>query len=379
MKYFVQTDQDCARGPRATAAQQARRGRHNGPKSGQLKKPKAIDLFSGCGGLTLGLKRAGFQVVGAVEIDSLAAETYAVNHPEVFVWPQDIRKLTAPQILKQLGIKRGDLDLLAGCPPCQGFSAMRRLNGGRRVRDTQNDLVFDFLRLVRSLRPKAIMMENVPGLADNARFPKLKAALRRLGYTVNAAVKDAQHYGVPQRRRRFILLAGRGAEIPFGKTARRARTVRETFAKLTKLLAKRDPLHNLPETRSEKVKQIIQRIPKDGGSRLDMGVEHQLDCHRKCDGFKDVYGRMAWDAVAPTITGGCCNPSKGRFLHPAKNRTITLREAALLQTFPPNYFFSLERGKFPAAQMIGNALPPEFIRRHAREVIKFLSDNEPET
>lgn len=194
-----------------------------------VKKPKAIDVFSGCGGLTLGLKRAGFDVIGAVEIDSLASDTYNTNHPEVRLWSQDIRKLTAPKILQALDLKRGDLDLLAGCPPCQGFSAMRRLNGARRVRDEKNDLVFDFLRLIRGLRPKAVMMENVPGLADNVRLPKFKAALKRLGYTVNAAVKDARHYGVPQRRRRFILLAGRGAEIPFGTAARRVRTVRETF------------------------------------------------------------------------------------------------------------------------------------------------------
>lgn len=164
------------------------------------KKPRAIDLFSGCGGLTLGLKRAGFKVVGAVEIDSLAADTYSVNHSEVYLWRQDIRKVTTPQILKALGLKRGELDLLAGCPPCQGFSAMRRLNGARRVRDKQNDLVFDFLRLVRGLRPKAVMMENVPGLVSNARLPKLKAGLKELGYTVNAAIKDARHYGVPAAR-----------------------------------------------------------------------------------------------------------------------------------------------------------------------------------
>jgi DNA (cytosine-5)-methyltransferase 1 len=337
-----------------------------------MRKPKAIDVFSGCGGLTLGLKRAGFDVVGAVEIDTLAADTYSANHPEVRLWRQDIRKLTASQILHKLGLKRGDLDLLAGCPPCQGFSAMRRLNGARRVRDEQNDLVFDFLRLIRGLRPKTVMMENVPGLVDNARLPKFKAALTRLGYTVNAAVKDARHYGVPQRRRRFILLAGRGKEIPFGTETRCIRTVREAFAKLSKSRAKRDPLHNLPESRSEKVKRFIRRVPKNGGSRLDTGARHQLECHRNCDGFKDVYGRMSWDDVAPTITGGCCNPSKGRFLHPTKHRTITLREAAVLQTFPSSYFFSLARGKFPAAQMIGNALPPEFIRRHAKQIRNHL-------
>lgn len=136
-------------------------------------KPKAIDLFSGCGGLTLGLKQAGFDVVGAVEIDPLAGETYQHNHPEVFLWRQDIRKITSSQILKELGLKRGQLDLMAGCPPCQGFSSIRRLNGKRRIRDEQNDLVFEYLRLVRSLRPKALMMENVPGLFGNHRMPKL--------------------------------------------------------------------------------------------------------------------------------------------------------------------------------------------------------------
>lgn len=335
-------------------------------------KPKAIDLFSGCGGLTLGLKQAGFKVLGAVEIDPLAVATYSKNHPEVLLWSRDIRRITGPEVLKRLGLKRGELDLLAGCPPCQGFSSMRRLNGKRRVRDIQNDLVFEYLRLVRALRPKALMLENVPGLFANHRMPKLKAQLRRLGYAVNADIKDARHYGVPQRRRRLIMLAALGKEVPFAPKARRTLTVRDAFLKLGKRAAKTDPLHNLPERRDAKVRQLIRQIPKDGGSRSDLGEAFQLKCHRGFDGFNDVYGRMAWDTVSPTITGGCCNPSKGRFLHPTKNRTITLREAALLQSFPPDYFFSLERGKFPAAQMIGNALPPEFIRRHALEIVSVL-------
>jgi DNA (cytosine-5)-methyltransferase 1 len=347
-------------------------GKHRDGQRNTKKRLRAIDLFSGCGGLTLGLKWAGFEIVGAVEIDSLAVKTYRENHPEVHVWHQDIRKLTAPQILKKLALKRGKLDLLAGCPPCQGFSAIRRLNGGRRVYDKKNDLVFEFLRLIRGLRPKAIMMENVPGLAKNARLPKLTSALRRLGYIVNAEIRDARHFGVPQRRRRLILLAGQDIKIPFAAPARCVRSVRQTFATLGKRRAECDDLHNVPELRSEKVKEIIRRIPKNGGSRLDMGADRQLDCHKKCNGFKDVYGRMKWDDVAPTITGGCCNPSKGRFLHPTQNRTITLREAALLQSFPSDYYFSLDRGKFPVAEMIGNALPPEFIRRHAREIRRAL-------
>jgi DNA (cytosine-5)-methyltransferase 1 len=148
--------------------------------------------------------------------------------------------------------------------------------------------------------------------------------------------------------------------------------VKEAFNKLGRRI-KNDPLHDFPETRSERVKALIRLIPRDGGSRMDLGDEHQLDCHRRCDGFSDVYGRMAWNKVSPTITGGCCNPSKGRFLHPTRDRNITLREAALLQTFPPSYFFSLRRGKFATAQMIGNALPPEFIRRHGVVIRQHLT------
>lgn len=342
----------------------------------KVKNPIAIDLFSGCGGLTLGLKQAGFRIEGAVENDPLAAETYRANHKRVVVWEKDITKLTVAEVMRRLKIHRGQLDLLAGCPPCQGFSRMTTLNGRRSSNDPRNDLIFQFLRFVRGLRPKAVMMENVPELSRDQRIEDVVTELESMGYICNRSVLDAADYGVPQRRRRFILVAGRGREIPFGHPSRRKRTVKDAFQKLGQCV-KTDPLHNLPETRSDKVKALIRRIPRDGGSRMDMGDEHQLDCHRKCDGFKDVYGRMAWNDVSPTITGGCCNPSKGRFLHPTKHRAITLREAALLQTFPPSYIFSLQRGKFPAAQMIGNALPPEFIRRHAKQILEALAEPRP--
>ena len=328
------------------------------------KKSTAIDLFSGCGGLTLGLKQAGFRVLGAVEMDPLAVETYKKNHRGVYVWPTDIRKLAASRVLEALRLSASDLDLLAGCPPCQGFSRITTLNGKYRQVDDRNNLVFEFLRFVRVLRPKAVLLENVPGLAKNRRFRKLCSALRRLGYTLNIGVLDAADYGVPQRRRRLVLVGTiYGAPILAEQSANRV-SVREAFRKL-RLRPLRDPLHKTRENRTERIRALIRRIPKNGGSRLDLGVRHQLDCHRTSDGFKDVYGRMAWGDVAPTITGGCCNPSKGRFTHPSKARCITLREAALLQSFPASYQVSLRRGKFAVAQMIGNALPPEFVRRHA--------------
>jgi DNA (cytosine-5)-methyltransferase 1 len=340
-------------------------------RQGSKHRPRAIDLFSGCGGLTLGLKKAGFEVVGAVEIDELAVATYSENHKAVQVWTDDIRRVEPIELMEKLGLRPGDLDLLAGCPPCQGFSSIRTLRRGS-VADDRNDLVFRFLDYVLALQPRAVMMENVPGLAADERMATLVSTLEAAGYTVQHRILDAADYGVPQRRRRLILLASRTGRIHFARRARLKPNVRTTLSKLPRPGRSGDAIHDVGETRSDAVKAIIARIPRDGGSRRDMGPEDQLACHIASGGFHDVYGRMAWDRVAPTITGGCINPSKGRFLHPSQNRSITLREAALLQTFPRRYRFKLTRGKYRVAEMIGNALPPEFIRRHAQMIRRHL-------
>ncbi len=343
------------------------------------KKPKAIDLFCGCGGLTLGLKQAGFEVIGAIDNDSLAIETYKVNHPEVLVWERDIQGLTVGWVKRKLGLRKGELDLLAGCPPCQGFSTMRTLNGGYEISDERNDLIFEFLRFVKELAPKAVMMENVPGLQKDKRFKKLCRKLDDLGYTVNHDVLDAADYGVPQRRRRLILLAGVNGEIGFAQKARCERTVLDAIGDLKPAGESGNKLHDLSERRSKKIVELIKKIPKNGGSRMELGRRRQLACHRRCDGFKDVYGRMAWNKVSPTITSGCTNPSKGRFLHPEENRAITLLEAALLQTFPKSYRFNNESGKGAVASLIANALPPELIRRVALVVADGLVGKEVST
>jgi len=338
------------------------------------KKPKAIDLFCGCGGLTLGLKQAGFEVIGAVDNDSLAVETYKVNHSEVHVWERDIQGLTVGWVKRKLRLRKGELDLLAGCPPCQGFTTMQTLNGKKHIVDKRNTLIREFWRFVEGLEPKTIMLENVPGLKKYWRFKLFLRDLQKLGYQTNYDVLNAAEYGVPQRRRRLILLAGKGKKIEFAKKARCKKTVFDAIGDLPQAGDSRNKLQNLPERRSKKVIRLIKRIPKDGGSRKDLGKGRQLACHKKCDGFKDVYGRMSWSDVAPTITSGCTNPSKGRFLHPEENRAINLREAALLQTFPKSYYFNVEFGKGTIAEMIGNALPPEFIKRHACVVHNHLNE-----
>jgi DNA (cytosine-5)-methyltransferase 1 len=148
--------------------------------------------------------------------------------------------------------------------------------------------------------------------------------------------------------------------------------VRDAIGSLPAPGASGDPLHDLAEARSDRVRRLIAAVPADGGSRKDLDAEFTLPCHARLRGFFDVYGRMRWSEVAPTITGGCVNPSKGRFLHPDQDRAITLREAALLQSFPADYAFSMRRGKYAAAALIGNALPPEFIRRQGEAVRDLL-------
>lgn len=339
-------------------------------------KLTAIDLFSGAGGLSVGLKKAGFRVLAGVEVDEVAAASYRMNHKKHILYKEDIRRLDPRKVLKDLGMKPGELDLLAGCPPCQGFSSHRTRNKGTSVNDARNRLVFEFLRFVEAMKPKTIMMENVPGLVKDSRIQRLKSRLIKLGYVFDEnsiSVKDVSDYGVPQRRRRMILKVSRFGVIGDPKKVKEKKTVYDAISMLERPGMSGDVLHDFPENRTPQVKELIKLIPKNGGSRKDLPKKYWLPCHlRYPGGYRDVYGRMAWDDVSPTITGGCVNPSKGRFLHPTQNRAITLREAALLQSFPSGYKFSLEKGKDSIALMIGNALPPEFIRRHANLIKKHL-------
>lgn len=340
-----------------------------------MKKPIAIDLFSGAGGLTAGLRLAGFSVRAAVELDTRAAETFRANHPRVHLEVRDIRDVKCTTLMKALGLKRGQLDLLAGCPPCQGFSRLPTRNGAASDTDDRNDLVFEFVRFVRAFLPKAIMFENVPGLTRNYRFAAVRQQLELLGYTIEPSVLDANDFGVPQRRHRLIVLGGRGnRQFVHAKPSGVRPTVRDALMMLKSRPGESgDALHDLPIRHSEQVNALIRSIPEDGGSRTDLPLNMQLKCHKRTNGFHDVYGRMRWDAPSPTITSGCVNPSKGRFIHPTEHRAITLREAALLQGFPHDYVFLPEHGKEAIAAMIGNALPPPFIAAHARAIRRTLA------
>lgn len=336
----------------------------------------AIDLFCGAGGLSQGLKSAGFRIVAAVESDSASASSYQLNHTDTLVFEKDIRHISGPELLSCIGLKRGELDLLTGCPPCQGFSTLKTRNKGFSIFDTRNDLAFQFLRLVRSMRPKAVVLENVPGFVADIRFEEFTKGLTNSGYKYDYAVLEANEFGIPQRRKRLVLVAWRepyniSQDWKFPKEIENV-FVKHAIFDLPPAGLSGDPLHDYPEKRSATVMDRIRAVPKDGGSRTDLPPFLQLDCHKKSNGYSDVYGRMAWNKPSPTITSGCTNPSKGRFLHPSADRAITLREAALLQTFPSEYEFDLSFGKEEVARQIGNAFPPTLIKPIGEHLAKGL-------
>jgi DNA (cytosine-5)-methyltransferase 1 len=331
----------------------------------------AVDLFSGCGGLSIGMRKAGFEILAAVEKDPEASQVYRMNYPKTRLFNEDIRGLKASS-LKQLLINR-PLHFLAGCPPCQGFSSVRKLNKKRSKRDDRNSLILEYLRFVRELRPLALMMENVPSISNYYLFKYLLASLKKLGYYLDNKTVNIADYGVPQRRIRLVLVGSRLAPIQIAPATYVKRTVRDTIGSIEPIAITKDGLHRVVMHHSAYVNKMISRIPRNGGSRLDLPEGYILNCHKNPNiGFRDVYGRMRWDEVAPTITGGCLNPSKGRFLHPEYNRAISAREAALLQSFPRRYSFPTKIKKGVLGSLIGNALPPKFSEIQSKHILNHL-------
>lgn len=330
-----------------------------------------VDLFAGCGGLTEGMKKAGFKVKAAVEIDRNAAAAYAMNHPDTTVFQNDIRDVSQADIKSACNYK--PIHLLAGCPPCQGFSALRRLNRKANVKDSRNALVLEFLRLVREAEPLTIMMENVPGLENYYHFRYVFKELKRLGYNPKKEVVNVKDYGVPQSRKRLVMIGSRLGDLDVAEASREQATVRKFIGDLESVEETQDPMHKIHAVHTSKILDMIRLVPKNGGSRKDLPEEYILECHKgKNIGFNDVYGRLRWDDFSTTITGGCLNPSKGRFLHPEQDRSITAREAALLQSFPGDYLFPTDISKESLALLIGNALPPQFSYLQSENIRKHL-------
>ena len=327
--------------------------------------PTAVDLFAGCGGVTEGLKKRHFRVVAAVDNDPVACSTYRKNHPTVRLYQADIRKIS-PRKIRNTLLDSRDLDLLVVCAPCQPFSSQ----GRKSKRDKRSALILSTVRFARVLKPSLIFFENVRGLA-NPRFDHilnhLWHDLKEIGYYMgNPEVVDAADYGVPQRRQRWVALAQRNSfppQLPEPVTPDGERnTVRQAIGTLKRLNSGgSDPSDSLHFARNHQTIALerLSCIPSDGGSRFSLPDNLVLPCHKGYSGHPDVYGRMLWDDVAPTLTTGCTDITRGRFAHPVDDRAITLREAARLQTFEDNYEFVGTSGQI--ATQIGNAVPVKLI------------------
>lgn len=356
---------------------------------------EAIDLFSGCGGVSCGLTQAGFKVKAAVEIEQSAVNVFSSYPPlkNVNVLCKDICTLSGKDILKAAKIKQESIYLLAGCPPCQNFSRQNPENKNKTVEDRKK-LLFEFLRIIEEIKPPFILMENVPGIKDEYNKTILNEFLNRLkeNYFVVEDILNAANYGVPQLRKRFVLHAVRKDihqeliqcqfefSLPKATHAKEPkegllpwRTVKDAIDDLPPIKAGEcysgnDSIHNhkcaslMPDTINR-----MKVIRENGGSRSGLPLEMVLDCHKKKDkngkifaGHGDVYGIMDPQKPSPTMTGGCLFYSKGRYGHYNQDRAISIREAARLQTFPDDFIFS--DTLTDAALQIGNAVPIDLVK-----------------
>ncbi len=326
------------------------------------QRPTAVDLFCGCGAVTQGIKDAGFRILSAVDNNPVACKTYRENHPEVSLFEADIRHLQPEALVA----KHSVVDLLIACAPCQPFSSQNKF----RKKDERALLILESLRFIEQLKPTLVFYENVPGLAADSRgaiLAELRQGLSALRYTLGSPIKvNAADYSVPQRRLRCVMFATKQNHplpiLPEPFTPEGLRdTVEKAIGNLSPLAAGErsfeDSMH-FARKHSPLALLRLRHIPKNGGNRFSLPSELELPCHKGTKAYPDVYGRMRWEDVAPTLTTGCTDITRGRFAHPRDDRAISLREAARLQTFSDSYHFSGNASD--VAEQIGNAVPVNF-------------------
>ena len=338
-----------------------------------------VDLFCGIGGLSHGFVLEGFDVKAGIDVDATCKHAYQTNNRATF-YEKDVGRLTGEWI-KSL-FTRNRPRILVGCAPCQPYSSYTRSSSADE--NTKWRLLEHFGRIVQEAQPDIVSMENVTRLAtfqDGRLFRRFLDDLK--GYEVWSDVVECADYGVPQMRKRLVVLASRLGDIeledpthgPDGK-----RTVRQTIGHLPAIDAGQtcteDPLHQASRLSSLNLNRI--KAAKPGGTWRDWDDQELVsECHRRHSGryYSSVYGRMSWDVPAPTITTQCYGFGNGRFGHPRQNRAISLREAAMLQTFPTYYAFHGPADPIriaPTARWIGNAVPVELARAVARSVARAL-------
>jgi DNA (cytosine-5)-methyltransferase 1 len=326
---------------------------------------QVVDFFSGCGGTSLGLEQAGMSIAAGIDNDPDAAATYRENFPKAKFFERDIQDISVEEVGQ---LMTSSEMVFAGCAPCQPFSRQNRSSkvDGRRL------LLGEFQRFVTALRPGYVVVENVPGLqrvGSDGPLTEFIAALEAVGYRISWDILHASHFGVPQRRTRFVLVASLlkgGASLPqetYGPKRRQPSRVRDWMSGLPTLSAGSvhpDDQDHAAMALSDLNMERIRATP-EGGGREAWPDRLLLECHAKHSGHSDVYGRLAWDRPASAMTTRCLSYSNGRFGHPEEDRAISVREAACLQTFPRTFKFSgtvTSRGR-----QVGNAVPPLLAKR----------------
>lgn len=350
----------------------------------------AADIFQGAGGGSIALSQTHYKVVAAVDIDPIACETYQKNlHLEPICG--DLSRISGREILAHYGLGKGDISCIVGCPPCQGFSSLRRTRYPNQE-DERKSLVNVFIDRIREIDPKSVIFENVSGILwgkNRLYFDKYLAEMEGMGYKTSWDVFNAADFGVPQIRKRVVAISVKGMNgkppLPTKTHVKPSMensdqiswlTVRDAIEDLPHLEpgeAHPDILNHAAREHTKRIRKMISLIPKDGGSRKSLPEDYWLKCHKnlkKRKGAENIYGRLWWDKPAGTITCRCTTPSSGRFLHPEQDRAITPREAARLQTFPDDF-------KFPdvfyyAEKQIGNAVPVDFMRAVLETPKEFL-------
>jgi DNA (cytosine-5)-methyltransferase 1 len=325
---------------------------------------QAVDFFCSAGGVTCGFKQAGINVLGGIDIDPVCELTYKKNNHSEYLCA-DVSNLEKKAIAKKFKIKKNQDNLIfVGCSPCQYYSNIKT---DKTLSQKTRLLLEDFQEFVDYYRPGYIFIENVPGLNTKPESPlgRFKTFLLANNYIFDDRIINAKYFGVPQNRRRYVLIATRiKKEIHLPKENRKSiKSIRQAIGNLTKYPPieagtkdKTDFIHTSANLSDINKKRLLS-VPKDGGSRTAWTDDMQLDCYKHHDGHTDVYGRMSWGKPSPTITTRFCSLSNGRYGHPEQLRAISLREGATLQSFPEDYiFYSQSQGAI--AKMIGNAVPP---------------------
>ncbi|MBO0356218.1 DNA cytosine methyltransferase [Muricauda ruestringensis] len=335
---------------------------------GKKEQYSVVDLFCGIGGLTRGFLDKGFNVTAGVDIDQDCKYAYEKNNKATFI-EKSVSELS-PEYLKTLFLK-GTRKILIGCAPCQPFSIFNQKSSGTvsEMNSERWKLLYAFADLIKEVKPEIVSMENVPLLKSfkNGKvLSDFEGVLKGLGYYVSTGIFDSQYYGVPQRRKRLVLLASLNGPIemlPYTHL-NKVSTVRKAIGKLPKIQAgeihHKDLLHRSRQLNELSLRRI--KATPEGGSWKDWDEELIADCHKNDGGkaYGSAYGRMKWDDVAPTMTTYCIGYNNGRFGHPEQDRAISLREAAILQSFPKNYDFVNPKKEFSSgriAKQIGNAVP----------------------